>query len=425
MFKYDVCIIGTGRVGLPLGLSLIEAGVKAVGVDLDDELRNSVNSGVMPFHEPGYEDVISRREFKVYGHAADAVSESKFLIVTVGTPLHNHIETDLSQIQRVLEGLKKHLRTGQTFILRSTVAPGTTEYVKKWIERNTEMKVGSDIRLAFCPERIAEGLAYKELKSLPQVVGGEDEESVNSASELFSTLAPEILKTDFITAELVKLFNNISRYINFAVANQFALIADNFGANIYETRRLANHNYPRCNLAMPGFTAGTCLRKDFGMINEWSPYPDMLLSAWKMNEFTPAMLVEQLNKRTAIHNKRVAVMGFTFKADTDDIRDSLVPKLCRYIERNIPFDVRVTDHHLPSMIDEPSSTEMIKNWSCSEALKEADCVFVATNHTGYKEELQKLASMRPDAWIADIWNVGGIDQIFYKASDLIQNGEKK
>ena len=418
MFEYDVCIVGTGRVGLPLGLSLMEAGVNVTGVDLDENLRNAVNNGTMPFHEPGYDQLVGSKKLQIQSSPEEVVSKSAAVIITVGTPLHNHIETDLSQIQKVLEGLGQYFRKDQLIILRSTVAPGTTAYVKKWIERNTDFIIGQDLLLAFCPERIAEGVAYSELRSLPQICGAEDDLSRDSAGDLFAKLAPEIMKTDFITAELVKLFNNISRYINFAVANQFALIADNFGANIYETRRLANHDYPRCNLAMPGFTAGTCLRKDFGMINEWSPYPDMLLSAWKMNEFTPAMLVEQLMKRTKIHDSKVAVLGFTFKKDTDDIRDSLVPKLCRYIQRQLPMELRVTDHHLPDLIDEPSASSPIKNWAVNDALEGIDCVFVATNHTGYKDVLIELGEKHPEAWIADIWNVGGTDQIYYQAGLL-------
>ncbi len=422
MFKYEVCIVGTGRVGLPLGLSLVDVGVNATGVDLDENLRNAVNNGRMPFHEPGYDELVASKKFKIHGTPEGIVSNSATIIITVGTPLHNHIETDLSQIQRVLEGLKEYFRKEQLIILRSTVAPGTTTYVKKWIERNTDFTVGKDLSLCFCPERIAEGVAYAELRSLPQICGAEDDASRDAAGELFGKLAPEIMKTDFITAELVKLFNNISRYINFAVANQFALIADNFGANIYETRRLANHDYPRCNLAMPGFTAGTCLRKDFGMINEWSPYPDMLLSAWKMNEFTPAMLVQQLMERTKIHDRKVAVLGFTFKQDTDDIRDSLVPKLCRYIHRQLPMELRITDHHLSDPIEEPSADKPLKNWAISDALDGVDCVFVATNHTGYGDVLKELGKTNPEVWVADIWNVGGIDQIYYQAGQLV--GEK-
>ncbi|NQU05873.1 MAG: nucleotide sugar dehydrogenase [Calditrichaeota bacterium] len=419
MFEYDISIVGTGRVGLPLGLSFMGVGLKTTGIDVDKILREVVNDGRMPFHEPGYNDLVATKQFKIHATPSEVVPKSAAIIITVGTPLHNHIETDLSQIQRVLEELKEYFRKDQLVILRSTVAPGTTTYVKKWIERNTEFIVGKDLFLSFCPERITEGQAYTELRTLPQICGAEDDASLDAASKLFANLAHEILTTDFITAELVKLFNNIARYVNFAVANQFALIADNFGANIYEARHLANHNYPRCNLAMPGLAAGTCLRKDFGMINEWSAYPDLPLAAWKMNEYMPSMLVDQLMKRVKIHDSRVAVLGYSFKRDTDDIRDSLVPKLCRYIQRQLPLELRVTDHHLTDPINEPFSPTPIKNWPVLDALKDIDCVFVAMNHSGYREILQVLSQERPEAWIADIWNVGGIDKIYYQAKQLV------
>jgi UDP-N-acetyl-D-mannosaminuronic acid dehydrogenase len=410
---YDVCIVGTGRVGLPLGLSMMEAGVRAVGLDVDEALREAVNSGRMPFAEPGYEELIARREF-IIGSDPSVISRADTVIITVGTPLMNHIEADLSQIHRVLEQLSPHLHEGQLLCLRSTVGPGTTEFVRKWIERHTKLRVGENFYLAFCPERIAEGKAYEELHTLPQIVGTIDEESSRRAQAVFRKLTAEVLTTDFTTAELVKLFNNILRYVHFALANQFALIADDFGANIHEIRRLANHGYPRSFLAAPGMTAGTCLRKDFGMLNEWSPYPDMLLSAWKMNEFVPAFLVEHLLKRTPLHDQIVAVLGFSFKADTDDLRDSLAPKLWRYINRQMPIEIRVSDYHLADPIPEPGAGTP-RNWPIDDALDGAGVVFIATNHTGYHEALKWLAVTSPRTWVADIWNVGQTDQIFYQA----------
>ena len=414
MNTFDVCVVGTGRVGLPLGLSFLEAGLRAVGVDVDPRLRETVNAGQMPFHEPGYDALVASRRFEVRADAA-VVAESAAVVVTVGTPLHNHIETDLRQIQRVLESVGPHLRPGHLLCLRSTVAPGTTAFVRRWLERNTALRVGETLGLAFCPERIAEGKAYEEIRTLPQIVGTEDPMSRERAHALFLALAPEILETDYVSAELVKLFNNITRYVHFALANQFALIADTHGANIHEIRRMANLRYPRNLFAAPGLTAGTCLRKDFGMINEWSPYPDLLLSAWKMNEYMPAFLVQHLRQRTPLHDRRVAMLGFSFKADTDDVRDSLAPKLLRYIERETPLSVRVHDPHLPSPLPE---SEGVVNSSLDDALSNVDCVFVATNHTGFDAALRGLADTRPDAWVADIWNVGGIDQMFYQAGAL-------
>lgn len=421
-FEFEVCVVGTGRVGLPLALSMIDVGLSVVGLDTDESLRMKINAGSMPFKEPHYDHLIASRRFQVESNPA-IIAKCRDIVITVGTPLHTHIETDLDQIRSVLTSIAPWLRPHQCICLRSTVAPGTTLFVKKWLERNTTFSIGENLYLSFCPERIAEGKAYEELRTLAQIVGSEDEGSRLRATQLFGQLAPELFETDYVSAELVKLFNNISRYVHFAMANQFALIADTFDANIYEIRRMANHNYPRSHLAMPGFTAGTCLRKDFGMINEWSPYPDMLLSAWKMNEFIPAFLVTHLKKRFEIHDRVVAVLGYTFKKDTDDTRDSLAPKLIRYIERELPKELRVSEYHLPKPTFEDGG-RTFANFSTGEAFRDVDCVFVATNHSAYKKALQELATVQPDAWIVDIWNVADVDRIFYQAKLINMERER-
>jgi UDP-N-acetyl-D-mannosaminuronic acid dehydrogenase len=168
---------------------------------------------------------------------------------------------------------------------------------------------------------------------------------------------------------------------------------------------------------MPGFTAGTCLRKDFGMISEQNAYSDLLLSAWKVNEFMPAFLVQHLRQRVSLEDKRVALLGYTFKAETDDVRDSLAPKLYRYIERELPAEVRICEPHLPDPTDEPINGKL-KNWSIEEALEGVDAVFVATNHAAFREPLRALGAKCPDTWIADLWNVTGHGEVFYKAGDV-------
>ncbi len=406
-------------MGLPLGLSLTEAGLKTVGLDVDEDLRTTINAGKMPFAEPGYDKLIKSRAFQVTGDAA-VVAQSDALIITVGTPLHSHIETDLHQIREVLREIAGQLHPGHFICLRSTVAPGTTTFVKQWLEQQTPMTVGGDLRLAFCPERIAENYAYKELRTLPQIIGTEDPASKQAASKLFSRLAPEIMHTNFVSSELVKLFTNITRYVHFAAANQFALIADTFGADIHEIRRFANHHYPRTEIAAPGMTAGTCLRKDFGMVNEWNPYSDLLLSSWKINEYVPAFLVQHQTKRESFYNKIVGVLGYTFKRDTDDTRDSLVPKLVRYIQRQLPRQVRVSDHNLPNPIPDVGNGRL-KNWEADEVCRGSDCVFIATDHSGYHEVLKLMATTNPQGRVVDIWNMGNIEKVFYQASELADN----
>lgn len=415
--EHDVCIVGTGRVGLPLGLSLAEVGVAATGLDRDEDLCATVNAGRMPFDEPGYDDLVATGDFRITTDPS-VVSRSRAVVITVGTPLMNHIETDLSQILAVLAQVRPHLRRGHLLCLRSTVAPGTTEFVAKWLERATGLTVGQDLFIAFCPERIAEGKAHTELRELPQIIGAQDPVSAERAAALFQPLGTEVMPTDFVTAELVKLFNNIARYVHFAVANQFAMIADQFGANYYEARRLANHRYTRSSLASPGFTAGTCLRKDFGMVNEWSAHPDLMLSAWKVNESMPVFLVDHMARRTELEGRHIAILGFSFKSDTDDLRDSLAPKLWRYLQRRMPESIMVSDHHLPDPIPE-DSVGRPRNVPADEALQRADIVFVATNHTGYGDLLRELAVSRPEVWVGDLWNVGMADKVFYRAGELL------
>lgn len=416
-FHHDACIIGTGRVGLPLGLSLVDAGLSVVGVDVDPDIRRAVNSGHMPFAEPGYDALINARRFIVHDTPRIA-GDCAAVVITVGTPLRNHIESDLRQIDAVLEDIAPHLRSGQLVCLRSTVAPRTTRYVARRLAQLTGLTIGGDLLLAFCPERIAEGRARVELRTLPQIIGADDAASGDAAEALFGQLAPETMRTDTVSAELVKLFNNIARYVEFAVANQFALVADTFGGNIHEIRRLANHRYPRNGIAAPGLTAGTCLRKDFGMLNEWSPHPDLMLAAWKMNEYVPAFLVQHLEQRMPLEGRRVAVLGYSFKRDTDDVRDSLVPKLVRYLERAVPAEVRISDHNLPDPLPDTEGQAGRRNHRFEDAVRGVDAVFVAIDHSIYPTLIRKLPELAPEAWVVDLWDVGGIAQTFYRAAEL-------
>ena len=401
-----IAVVGTGRVGLPLALSFAGAGADVVGIEINPEIRKAVNEERrMPFLEPGFEDILEDGKLTLR-EKFDDVSDIDYFVVTVGTPLLHHIETDLAAVTRVVTDLASIIRPGQTIIMRSTTAPHTTDYVRKLIDRNSNCKIGKDIFLACCPERILEGKAREELLSLPQIVGTEDAASAEAAEKLFSILGVKILHCNYITAELVKLFNNVSRYAYFAIANVLSMIAIDYDAEPYEILRLTNEDYPRPITSKPGFSAGTCLRKDFGMLSEayWSA--DILVSSWRINETMPKFLVDAAHDRWGdLGQYNVAVLGYSFKRDADDVRDTLTDKVLRYLHRACPRKLMLQDH----MVEE-SQVTMLQGMQFTRdldaAVADAELIMIATNHSLYTDRkdliLDRVA--RQGTRVVDLWN---------------------
>jgi UDP-N-acetyl-D-mannosaminuronic acid dehydrogenase len=415
-----VAVIGTGRVGLPLALSLVDAGVEVVGVDLDERIRNAVNvDRVMPFDEPGYDEILRSGRLSVTGDIRD-VADADYFVVTVGTPLLQHIETDLSFVTKVISSLCEFLVPGQTVIMRSTTAPRTTAYVASLIETRTQLKVGRDLMLACCPERIVEGKAREELARLPQIIGTQDAGSADAAERMFRALGAEPLHCDYGTAELVKLFCNVSRYAYFGVINTLSMMALDQGVEPHEILRLANHDYPRPLVGKPGFTAGTCLRKDFGMLAESYSSGNVLTEVWRANESLPKYLVDFARRKYGpLQGKRVAVLGYTFKRDADDVRDSLAPKLVRYLQRETPGAIVVTDPFITSEAVQPvSGVEFTAD--LETALAGADFVFIATNHSLYAQRAERIvdAARIDGTRVVDIWNICGQGRVAFDAESL-------
>ena len=330
------------------------------------------------------------------------------IIITVGTPLRNHIESDVSNISNLLHSIKKFLRKDHNIILRSTVAPKTTDYLKNLIEKYTNLRVGKSIGLSFCPERIAENQVFSELKKLPQIIGTNDDYSKLKAKKIFRKFKVQLFFTNTISAELVKLFNNTARYIDFAVSNQLAVVASQFDQNIYDILEMANYNYPRGFIKSPGLTAGTCLRKDFGFINELTGSPDLLLSSWKINEFMPYFISNELNQKTKLKNKCIGVLGYTFKKDSDDKRDSLTPKLIRYLEKYVPKKIILSEPNIKEQ-----KIDGYRNYSVDYILKNSDIIIIAMNHTSFSKN-KILKNIKKGTWVADIWNSLEFKSLIYK-----------
>jgi UDP-N-acetyl-D-mannosaminuronic acid dehydrogenase len=404
----SVAIVGLGRVGLPLALSFADRGLAVIGIDKDPSVLQAIADRRMPFHETGTQELLERvvdAGRLQLSEELSAAAAADHIVLTLGTPAFPHIEIDISQIRSALDELLPLFREGQTIILRSTVAPGTTEWVAGYLEQRRGFSVGEDLFVAHVPERIAENHFLEEIASLPCIVGGVGDASGERAAELFSAFGTEIMQTTPVQAELAKIWTNILRYTNFALPNLLMMNCEQWGANVFEVIDLINHDYPRGGIAAPGLTAGTCLRKDFAFSEERSSAPGMLLAVSRVHETVPNFLVEGLKRRLggSLRDCKVAVLGLTFKRDSDDLRDSLAAKLIRLLERELAHVSR-HDPHVPSQ-SEPLET----------ALAGAAAVMIATNHSGFEDVLPKVPE---HALVVDPWNVSGSGQVFAYADEL-------
>jgi UDP-N-acetyl-D-mannosaminuronic acid dehydrogenase len=405
----SVAIVGLGRVGLPLALTFADRGLRVVGIDKDPSRLRAISECRMPFHETGTQELLERVVDSgrlELSERLQAAADADHIVLTLGTPAFSHIEIDISQIRSALDELLPLFRAGHSIILRSTVAPGTTEWVAGYLAQRRGFTVGEDLFVSHVPERIAENHFLEEIASLPCIVGGVGEESGAHAAELFSAFGTEILQTTPVQAELAKIWTNILRYTQFALPNLLMMNCEQWGANVFEVIDLINHDYPRGGIASPGLTAGSCLRKDFTFSEERSSAPGMLLAVSRVHETVPLFLVEGLKRRLggSLRDCKVAVLGLTFKRDSDDLRDSLAAKLIRLLERELAHVAR-HDPHVPAQ-SEPLET----------ALADAAAVVIATNHSEFDGLLPRVPR---EALLVDPWNVTGSAQVFAFADELM------
>src|SRR5829696_7221549 len=403
----SVAVVGLGRVGLPLALSFADRGLHTIGVEREQGMLDQLSAGRMPFSETGTQDVLER---VVEGgrleltRAVQDAAQADHIVLTPHTPSYVHIEIDISHVRGVIDDLLPVLREGHSLILRSTVAPGTTEWVAGYVEQRRGFRVGEDLFVSHVPERIAENHFLEEIATLPCIVGGVGEHSGAKAAELFEAFGTEIVHTSPVQAELAKIWTNILRYTQFALPNLLMMECEQYGANVFDVIELINHDYPRGGMAAPGLTAGACLRKDFTFSEERSSAPGMLLAVSRVHETVPLFIVKGLKSRLggSLRDLKVAVLGLSFKRDSDDTRDSLAYKLVRMLERELAHVAR-HDPHVPAD-SEPLDA----------ALDGADAVVVATNHAAFEGVLDRLPE---GTLLVDPWNVTGVGAVFDVARD--------
>ena len=392
MNDLDLVIVGgCGHVGLPLALSLADSGYRVGINDIDEIKLAQVKSGHVPFRETGADQLLAKiLESGRLELSADPVmlQRTQTVILVIGTPIDEFMNPSVRIFERVLDELTPHLRQGSLVILRSTVFPGTTETVERRLR-----SAGIEADLAFCPERIAEGHALEELRTLPQIIGVTSDSAFARARVIFERMGIKtVIQTTPLEAELAKLFTNTWRYMKFAIANQFFQIVDRSGLDYNRVLHAIREDYPRAaDLPGPGFAAGPCLLKDTMQLSAFTPdhFP-MGQAAMQVNEGLPGYIVDTLNSRRPLLGRTLGILGMAFKGESDDPRASLSYKVRRLAQFK-GAKVMCTDPYIMDETFEP----------LDKVLNDSDLLVIGAPHRAYRE----LALGGRE--VVDIWGVTG------------------
>jgi UDP-N-acetyl-D-mannosaminuronic acid dehydrogenase len=396
--NFTICVLGLGRVGLPLATVFANSGIKVLGVDVNQERLDSIKNSKCPFYDPelqsNLEQALSSKNL-VLSSSLDSISNATSVIfVTVGTPtLENSI--DYSQVYSALNKIVLLNLKEKMLIFRSTLPPQTTtDIIIPFLENKSSLTAGIDFGIAMCPERILEGKAIQELYELPEIIGGINSISNDIATNTFLILNKnkEFLYTTPTGAELAKLFANIYRYTSFALSNEFAIWAEKFGLNARDLIQKVNHDYSRSNIPVPGFAGGPCLSKDGLFLDSNSAFSSIISSVWKLNESIPQHIVNSIKNITGnLFNKKIAVLGISFKSGSDDTRNSPSLKLVDIL-KSIGSEVKIHDPYVTGTL------------SLKEVLQDSEIIIIATNHKEFDNIASDINSSNCDI-IYDVWGI--------------------
>ena len=376
---------GVGHVGAPLGLALSSKGYNVILVDKNKENIKKINHGKMPFVEEGCAKLLHKMILKKKIFATSELSEvksCKYIIVCLGTPINNKLEPNLKDFINFFYSLKKYLNNNHIIIIRSSVYPGTCNKVFDIIKDRCK-------NLSYCPERIAQGKSLKELPKISQIISGKNTKSKLESGKIFKKVCKKIIYTKIIEAELIKLFSNAYRYINFSISNQFYMICKNHNLDFFKIRQIMKDGYKRnTNIPMAGFTAGPCLLKDTMQLSSFYNHKFSLgLSAMSVNENLPKFLVKELSKKYDLKKKIIGILGLSFKAENDDIRDSLSIKLLKHLKSKKIRTLQSDEYY-------KDKNSIDKNL----LVKKSDIIIISTPHRAYKNLKISKKKVLVDIW---------------------------
>jgi UDP-N-acetyl-D-mannosaminuronic acid dehydrogenase len=384
----DLTVVGgAGHVGIPLVLAFADAGFTVNVNDPNKDTLAMLRAGKLPFIEYGAAPLLTKALAEsrlIFTSSPAEIAKGGPVIVTIGTPVDEFLNPVQGVVQQCIDDLLPHIADGQLLILRSTVFPGTTQWLHDYLERK-----GRKLKVAFCPERVVQGYGVKELREMPQIISATSPEAEKEAAGLFAKITPELVRVTPIEAELAKLFNNAYRYIEFAATNQFYMIAKSAGADYQAIMRAMKHNYPRAkSFPGPGFAAGPCLFKDTMQLAAFAHNQFSIgHAAVQINEGLVLRIVDDLQKKYDMRNMIVGLLGMAFKAEIDDTRASLSYKLKNAL-KTCTRGVLTTD---PFVNTDPEILPL------ETVVSKSDLLILCTPHSAYKD-----ADLKGKP-VADVW----------------------
>lgn len=385
----DLTIVGgAGHVGIPLVLSFAAKGLSVNVNDLNAEALATLQDGRLPFIEVGAQPLLTKAladKLLFFTNKPSEISRKGPVIITIGTPVDEFLNPVRDVIRHCIDSLLPFLRDDQLLILRSTLYPGSTEWIDAYIKGK-----GRRIKVAFCPERIVQGQGIAELASMPQLISGTTAEAENEAAALFDLIAPQSIALQPMEAEFAKLFNNAYRYIEFAVTNQFYLIAKSAGLDYGRILKAMKDGYPRAkSIPGPGFAAGPCLVKDTMQLLAFARNEFAVGNAAIMaNEGLPLHIVADLRRSYDLSVMTVGILGMAFKAEVDDARASLSYKL-KKVMTGVARAVLTTDPY----VADPELRPL------EEVVDRSDLLILSTPHRVYK-----TADLKNKP-VVDVWGI--------------------
>ena len=385
-----ICVIGLGYIGLPTAAVLAESGFDVIGVDVDKNVIRILNEGRIHIEEPGLEDLVKQVVGSGKFKASTKPTFADVFIICVPTPFNADKSPDLSYVKSASNSIKEFIEPGNLVILESTSPPLTTKNVVCPAAIPSHLRIGKDIFVAHCPERVIPGSVLREVQENDRIVGGVTSACALKAQELYNSFVTgEVITTNSETAELTKLVENASRDVNLAFANELSIYAKELGADPFEVIELANR-HPRVNILNPGpGVGGHCISVDPWFIVHAAPESTSLIRlARKVNDEKPSYVVQQIIKAASrIRLPKIGCLGLTYKANVDDFRESPSLEIATKLGESGIGQIFVTDPFIrDGLVD---STVTIG--SLEEVIQSSDILVLLTDHEEYKNLYHRIS----------------------------------